>query len=336
MFALLYHPAINPTILHIAGPFAIRWYSLMYIVGFLFVYLFLLYHVRKQKILMTETELSDILFIAIIGVLAGARLGYVLFYNPGYYLHHPLKVFAVWEGGMSFHGGLIFTLLLTWIYISRKKLVRVLDVTNEKGKYLSEMSKMKKFNFIDVADVFVIPVPMALFFGRWGNFVNGELWGRPTASKIGMMFTAQFPNQAEPDNFPVDTVIPKLGMTARQVAEKAGLPVAPGQQAINLPRFPSQLFEMALEGLLLFTILFLVMKFGKRKPRGIFLSIFLTGYGLARFIVEFFREPDAQLGYLFHTSWITMGQVLSLPMILLGIAGIFYFNAKNMRNELWA
>lgn len=315
MFGLLYHPAINPTILNIAGPFAIRWYSLMYVVGFLFVYVFLWYFTKKKKaILLTEADLSDLLFVAIIGVLVGARLGYVLFYNLEFYIHNPLKIFAVWEGGMSFHGGLIFTLLFEWIY----------------------MMKKKKFNFLDVADVFIIPVPMALFFGRWGNFVNGELWGRPTASKIGMVFTSKFPGQPEPDYFPVDGVIPKLGMTAREVALKAGLAVPDGQTKINLPRHPSQLYEMFSEGLLLFLAMFIVMKLLKNKPRGLFISIFLTGYGLSRFIVEFFREPDAQLGYLFNTNWITMGQVLSLPMILLGIAGIVLASVKNVKNELWA
>ncbi len=315
MFGLLYHPAINPTLIHIAGPFAIRWYSLMYVVGFLFVYLFLWFYTKKKKtILLKDEDVSDILFVAIIGVLVGARLGYVLFYNLPYYLHNPLKIFAVWEGGMSFHGGLIFTLLFEWIYLKKKK----------------------KINLLDVADVFIVPVPMALFFGRWGNFVNGELWGRPTASKLGMLFTSKFPNQPEPDHFPVDGVISKLGMSAREVAQKAGLTIQEGQTMVNLPRYPSQLFEMALEGLLLFAVLFVLMKVLKNKPRGLFISVFLTGYGLSRFIVEFFREPDAQLGYLLRTNWVTMGQILSLPMVLLGIFGIVYASVKNVRNEIWA
>lgn len=315
MFAFLSHPDINPVIINIAGPFAIRWYSLMYVLGFLAVYLFLYYLIQKKKILMTKEDLSDIIFIAIIGVLVGGRLGYVLFYNLSYFLQNPLKIFAVWEGGMSFHGGLIFTLLFAWLYIRKKK---------------------PNINFLDVADMFLIPVPLALMFGRWGNFVNGELWGRPTPSKIGMVFNATYESQPMPPKFAPDEYISKLDMTAMEVAQKAGMDVSENANLINLPRYPSQLFEMALEGILLFLIMFLVLKLSKHKYRGVFISIFLIGYGLARFIVEFIREPDPQLGYLLGTNWITMGQILSLPMIILGIFGLFLVHRKKVENQLWA
>ncbi|MGA2143083.1 MAG: prolipoprotein diacylglyceryl transferase [Brevinematales bacterium] len=270
--AFLIQPDINPLILQIWGPFAIRWYSLMYVLGFMFTYFYIYYQIKKGKIKTTEMELSDIIFYAFLGVIIGGRLGYVLFYNLGVYMQNPLDIFKIWEGGLSFHGGFIGVLISEWIYLSAKKKT-----------------------FLDYADVFVVPLPFCLFLGRWGNFVNGELWGRPTTMPWGMIFRN-----------------------------------APG----NLPRHPSQIYEMALEGLLLFIILLIISRL-KHKPRGLIISSFFAGYGLFRGFVEFFREPDAQLGYL-AGGWLTMGMVLCIPMILIGAAGIYYSLKLNRKNHLWA
>lgn len=270
--AFLIQPDINPLILQIWGPFAIRWYSLMYVLGFMFSYFYIYYQIKKGRIKATEMELSDIIFYAFLGVIIGGRLGYVLFYNLGVYMQNPLDIFKIWEGGLSFHGGFIGVLISEWIYLSTKKK-----------------------NFLDYADVFIVPLPFCLFLGRWGNFVNGELWGRPTTMPWGMIFRN-----------------------------------APG----NLPRHPSQIYEMALEGLLLFIILLIISRL-KHKPKGLIISSFFAGYGLFRGFVEFFREPDAQLGYL-AGGWLTMGMLLCVPMILIGAAGIYYSLKLNRRNDLWA
>jgi phosphatidylglycerol:prolipoprotein diacylglycerol transferase len=279
---------------------------MMYVVGFLLAYLFYKHYIKKGVIKMKLDEMGDILFVVILGVLIGGRLGYILFYNIGYYIHNPLEIFMVWRGGMSFHGGLIFSMLAAWIY-----------------------TRIKKKNFFDIADIFLIPVPIGLFFGRWGNFVNGELWGNATDAPWGMIFNPK-PEIGNPG--------PSLYSTSEAwvvaLARKVGLPIQPGQTQINLPRHPSQIYEMLMEGLILFTIMFLVFKLVKNKPRGLMMSIFLGGYGIARFIGENFRQPDAQLGYLFG-DWFTMGMLLSLPMILTGIIGIILAYKFNRRNELW-
>ena len=168
MPAFLVHPDINPVILQIIGPVSIRWYSLMYVVGFLFVFLFVTYYINKKVIKLKLEDFSDLIFWAILGVVIGARIGYVLFYNLSYYLANPIKIFVVWEGGMSFHGALIGVLIVLWIF-----------------------SMKKKINPVDIGDIVAIPVPLALGFGRWGNFVNGELWGKPTDAPWGMLFTAR-------------------------------------------------------------------------------------------------------------------------------------------------
>lgn len=301
MFAFLYHPAIDPVILQIYGPLAIRWYSLMYIVGFLFVYLFLTWRIKKNFIKINAQVLSDVIFAGFVGLLIGARLGYVLFYNFANTMADPLSVFKVWEGGMSFHGGMIGIVAGVFIY-----------------------ALIKKLNFIDLADIFAVPVPMGLAFGRWGNFVNGELWGRPTDAPWGMIF---------PD-LPRSKWFSTTEGWVNDIIQKTGLFVPQNAPLVNLPRHPSQLYEMFLEGFVLFTALYLLSRM-KNKPRGLICWSFFLGYGLARFIVEFFREPDAQLGYL-AGNWFTMGMVLSLPMVLVGIAGLVYTFISNKRNELWA
>ncbi|OHD56419.1 MAG: prolipoprotein diacylglyceryl transferase [Spirochaetes bacterium GWF1_51_8] len=306
MFSFLQQPNINPVIFAITDTFAIRWYSMMYVVGFLLAYLFFKYYIKKGVLKVKIEEMGDVLFVVILGVLVGGRLGYILFYNLGYYLQNPLEMLMVWKGGMSFHGGFIFSILAVAIYLNNKKK-----------------------SFIDYADLFMIPLPLGLFFGRWGNFVNGELWGNATDAPWGMLFGPK-PEIGNPG--PSLYSVSEPWVTA--MAKKVGIDILPGQTMVNLPRHPSQIYEMLMEGAILFTIVFLVFRLVKNKPRGLIFAIFTTGYGLARFIAENFRQPDAQLGYL-AGDWLTMGMVLSLPMVLLGIAGIILSLKLNHRNELW-
>ncbi len=249
---MLTQPQIDPIALSI-GPLAVRWYGLMYLVGF-----GLSYFLARQRIAQGKSGkisyavFDDLFFFCVLGVVLGGRLGYVLFYKPGYYLSHPLDIFAVWQGGMSFHGGFL-GVLAAMLYIARKHGVAWLAITD-----------------------FIAPlIPTGLASGRIGNFINGELWGRVTDVPWGMVFRGAGP----------------------------------------LPRHPSQLYEFALEGALLFTFLWLYS--AKLRPRGAVSAMFLIGYGLLRFTVEFFREPDDFLGLL--TLGLSMGQWLSLPMIVAGI-----------------
>ena len=250
---MLVHPQFDPVAFHI-GPLAVRWYGLMYLVGFV-LFVILGKHRARQNLLTGwhPRDVDDMLFFGVFGVILGGRLGYVLFYKLGYYVQHPLEIFALWQGGMSFHGGLIGVLLALALFAHRRH-KRWLEVTD-----------------------FVAPlIPLGLAAGRLGNFINGELWGRPTNVPWAMVFPQ------------VDT----------------------------LPRHPSQLYELGLEGLVLFAILWVYAR--RRRPVGAVSGLFLIGYGAARFCVEFFREPDAFLGVL--ALGLSMGQWLSLPMIAAGIA----------------
>jgi phosphatidylglycerol---prolipoprotein diacylglyceryl transferase len=258
---MLVHPQFDPVALHIGsfeiagtvvGPFAIRWYGLMYLVGFvLFV---ILGRKRARQNMLTgwhPRDIDDMLFYGVLGVILGGRLGYVLFYKPLYYLVHPLEIFQVWQGGMSFHGGFLGVLIGLWFY-ARKRGRRWLDVTD-----------------------FVAPLcPLGLAAGRLGNFINGELVGRVTDGPWAMIFP----------------------------------------QVDNLPRHASQLYEFTLEGIVLFVILW--MYASRHRPMGAVSGLFLLGYGTMRFVAEFAREPDTFLGYL--AAGLTMGQWLSLPMIIAG------------------
>jgi phosphatidylglycerol:prolipoprotein diacylglycerol transferase len=301
MFAYLHHPDINPEILHLFGKFGIRWYSLMYLLGFLFLYYFLYFLIKKKKINLNQNELSDIIFYGFFGVVLGGRLGYVIFYNLPYYLSNPAKIFAVWEGGMSFHGGFLGVLIAIFVYC----------VLNKK-------------NYIDLMDLIAIPTPVGLGFGRWGNFVNQELWGKPTTMPWGMIF----PRIPKEKHFSLSEE------WVKEFVAKTRLEVLPGTEVVNLPRHPSQLYEMFLEGFLLFALMYIFYKAGQRN-RGFYCGLFLTGYGVARFIVEFFREPDEQIGYLYG-NWLTMGMVLSFPMILFGVFFIAFALIKKEKNTLWA
>lgn len=248
---MLTHPQFDPVALQL-GPLAIHWYGLMYLAGFMtFLWLG-----RKRIATLNDPKinaklLDDLLFYGVLGVILGGRLGYVLFYKAGYYFAHPMEVFAVWQGGMSFHGGFL-GVLVAMAWFARKH----------------------KLHWLQLTDFIAPMVPPGLAFGRLGNFINGELWGRPTDVPWAMIF-------------------PKVD---------------------NLPRHPSQLYEFALEGLLLFTVLWLYAR--KRRPVGAVSGLFLIGYGSLRFLVEFTREPDDFLGLL--SLGMSMGQWLSLPMVIAG------------------
>lgn len=253
LFALPF-PAIDPVLVEI-GPFAIRWYALAYIVGLLLGWRYVRWLSALPPKIMTREQVDDLLVWITLGVILGGRIGYVLFYKPGYYLYHPLDALAVWHGGMSFHGGLIGVLLAGYIFARRQGL-----------------------HPLRVGDAVACATPIGLFLGRIANFINGELFGRPSDVPWAMVFPAGGP----------------------------------------LPRHPSQLYEAFLEGVVLFLVLFLCARSQSIRSRpGLLGGIFLVGYALARIIAEFFREPDAHLGYLI--GGVTMGQILSLPMLALGL-----------------
>ncbi|NOT66343.1 MAG: prolipoprotein diacylglyceryl transferase [Methylotenera sp.] len=249
---MLVHPQFDPVAIHI-GSFGIHWYGLMYLTAFLaFLGLGKWQINHRAWHGWTLPMLDDALFFGALGVILGGRLGYVLFYQPGNFLANPIDIFKVWQGGMSFHGGFLGVLVAMWVFARKYKL-----------KWLAIMD-------------FVAPlVPLGLGAGRMGNFINGELWGRPTDLPWGMIF----------------------------------------QQADNLPRHPSQLYQFALEGIVLFAVLWWFAR--RPRPIGAISAVFLMGYGAGRFLVEYAREPDSYLGLL--SMGLSMGQWLSLPMILLGI-----------------
>lgn len=252
---MIVHPGIDPVAFSI-GPVSIHWYGLMYLAGFVAGYWLGVIRARRPGSGWRPDDVADILFYIAIGVILGGRLGYVFFYNPGYYLDNPLEILQLWSGGMSFHGGLLGVVAAMAWYAHKTR----------RG-------------FFQVAD-FVAPLtPLGLLAGRLGNFINQELWGRPTDLPWAMVFPATDPGR--------------------------------------LPRHPSMLYEAMLEGV----VLFIVLWWYSRQPRraGRVSGLFLVCYGAFRFAVEFVREPDTHIGYLAF-DWLTMGQILSTPMVLLGLA----------------
>ncbi len=249
---MIIHPQFDPVAIHI-GAFGIHWYGLMYLIGFMGLLWLGRRRIRQRpECGFSERDLDDILFYGALGVVLGGRLGYVLFYQPAYFLAHPLEILSVWQGGMSFHGGFLGVLFAMTLFARRtgKRWLAIMD--------------------------FVAPmVPIGLGAGRLGNFINGELWGRVTDVPWGVVF-----------------------------------PMVDG-----LPRHPSQLYEFALEGVVLFVALWRFS--GRLRPVGAVSALFLVGYGASRFLVEFFREPDGFLGLL--SLGMSMGQWLSLPMVLAGL-----------------
>jgi phosphatidylglycerol---prolipoprotein diacylglyceryl transferase len=239
------------------GPFALRWYALAYIVSLLLGWRYCLWHAKRTPRLVSRDQLDDFFIWAILGVILGGRIGFILVYDLSRYLERPLDMFKVWEGGMSFHGGLVGVILAMVLFARSRKLL-----------------------FFALADIVATATPIGLFFGRLANFRNGELYGRITDVPWGIRF--------------------------------------PADQA-NL-RHPSQLYEAALEGLILFVVLFLLSRSeAVRKRVGVLSGVFLVGYALSRLIVELVREPDEQLANLPAETFLSMGQWLSIPMLLYGI-----------------
>jgi phosphatidylglycerol:prolipoprotein diacylglycerol transferase len=292
---MLVHPQFDPVAVHL-GPLAVRWYGLMYLIGFV---LFVVFgKIRARQNLLTgwhPRDVDDMLFYGVFGVILGGRLGYILFYKPMYYLAHPVETVAIWQGGMSFHGGFLGVLIALWVY-ARVRHKRWLDVTD-----------------------FVAPlIPLGLAFGRLGNFINGELWGRVTDA--GARWAVLFPQAADEDKaWMAAHAQQALARGLTELYERTGM----------LPRHASQLYEAGLEGVALFVLLWIYAR--RKRPLGAVSGLFLIGYGAFRFIVEFAREPDDFLGLL--ALGLSMGQWLSLPMIVAGAALMVWAYARARRTE---
>lgn len=258
---MLYYPAnINPIAFSI-GPIKVHWYGLMYLVGFIAAWLLATY--RAKNIGLSKEQVTDLIFYAALGVVLGGRIGYMIFYDVPDLISHPLTLFKVWDGGMSFHGGML-GVLIALIFYAKKLKKSVWELTD-----------------------FIAPmVPVGLAAGRAGNFINGELWGRVTTMPWGMVY-------------------PNAG---------------------PLPRHPSEIYEFLLEGVALFLILWIFSR--KPRPRFAVSALFLLGYGCFRFFCEFWRQPDPQYGY-FLWGWVTMGQILSFPMIIIGLIALIKIYKRN-------
>lgn len=257
-------PDINPIAIQF-GPIAIHWYALSYLAAFGMAWWLGNRLADRPGSPFNREQVADIIFYGALGILLGGRIGYILFYKPVYYFEHPLEMFFLWRGGMSFHGGMLGTVFALWLYTRHLKM-QLLTVTDFIGPL----------------------VPLGLGFGRIANFINQELWGRVTDVPWAMVFRTGGP----------------------------------------MPRHPSQLYEAFLEGAVLFAILWWTAK--KSRPTGMITGIGITGYGMFRMFVEFFRQPDAHLGYLAF-GWLTMGHLLSLPMVLFGL-GLVYWSTRRNRN----
>ncbi len=255
---MLVYPKIDPVIVQV-GPLQVRWYGMMYVVGFLLGMLIMKRMAKEDGEVLSSQDVEDLIFYLMFGVLLGGRLGYVLFYNLPYYLHHPVEVFAFWHGGMSFHGGLLGAVAAGALFAKRRGV-----------------------SLWRIADYAAVATPPGLGLGRIGNFINGELFGRVTTVPWAMVFPRGGP----------------------------------------FPRHPSQLYEALLEGPVLFLLLWWFRK--RSLPRGGLLASFVVGYGVIRFFVEFFREPDPQLGFVLGPF--TMGQVLSFFMVVCGLLLFFYLH----------
>ena len=261
MYAIPF-PVIDPVAVEV-GPLAVRWYALAYIVGLVAGWRYAMRLGRREDTPVRPEHPDMFLVWATVGIILGGRLGYVLFYAPGYYLSHPADILAVWEGGMSFHGGLLGVVIAGLLFC-----------------------RVKNVPVLAFGDILATVSPIGLFFGRVANFVNGELWGRPTDVPWAMVF-------------------PRGG---------------------DVPRHPSQIYEALLEGVLLFAVVnVLVWGFGAYRRPGLVMGVFIAGYGCARFVVEFFRQWDEGVEPLF--GWLSRGQQLSIPMILIGL--FFVWRALN-------
>ncbi len=252
-------PEIDPVAFSI-GPLQIRWYGMMYLIGFAAAFVLGMKRASKKNSSITPEQFQQLLVYCIVGIIAGARFGYILFYNPSLLIRDPVAVFRVWHGGMSFHGGLLGIVAAGLVFARRHNLKKM-----ALGDFLAPLA------------------PPGLLAGRIGNFINGELWGRPSDLPWAMVF--------------------------------------PDPEAGGLPRHPSQLYQALLEGAVLFFILWFFSK--KARTPGAVFGLFLLLYGCFRFLVEFFRQPDIHLGFVAF-DFLTMGQILSLPMIAAGVYLVFF------------
>ncbi len=254
---MLPFPEIDPVLLHL-GPLQVRWYGLMYVLGFTASYLLVRQQLRKMPFDELEQNFENLNIVLILSIILGGRLGYVLFYNLGYYLQHPWEIPATWSGGMSFHGAAIGLVVGAFIFC-----------------------RWKKFDFFKTADRYIVTIPIGLGLGRIGNFINGELFGRPTDLPWGMVFPGGGP----------------------------------------MPRHPSQLYESFFEGLVLFILLWWLRKKPYQNqrwwPHGSLLALFFVGYGVLRFFIEYTREPDPQVGLIIDLF--SMGQILCVAMVIAGM-----------------
>jgi phosphatidylglycerol:prolipoprotein diacylglycerol transferase len=260
---LIPYPEIDPILVQI-GPFAIRWYALAYIAGLVIGWRIMRRVCQQPPKLLSPEKIDDFLLWAALGVILGGRLGYVLFYKPNFFFANPLQIFTLWEGGMSFHGGLLGVV------------TAILAFSLKSG-----------VNPFMLSDLVAIVAPIGLFFGRIANFINGELWGRPTDVPWAMIFPRGGP----------------------------------------IPRHPSQLYQAFFEGVVLFCLMLIVWRFsdGRRRP-ALLTGVFCMGYGAARIVGEIFREPDSFLGFLWGP--ITMGMLLSVPVLLFGLGLVIYARIK--------
>jgi phosphatidylglycerol---prolipoprotein diacylglyceryl transferase len=254
MLASIAYPALDPVAFSL-GPVVVRWYGLAYLSAFVASFFLMRWLVGRWELDLTDDDLLSVVLAAVIGVVVGGRLGYVLFYSGGAYLKNPAEILAIWTGGMSFHGGLVGILIAGAV-----------------------VAKLLKVPWLTLCDLGAACAPIGLFFGRLANFVNQELWGRVTTMPWGVVF-------------------PSAGA---------------------LPRHPSQLYEALLEGVVIFAVMMWLATRRPVPPRGVLVGWLLTLYGAFRLFVELFREPDVQIGFL--SGGITMGQLLSLPVLLAGIA----------------
>jgi phosphatidylglycerol:prolipoprotein diacylglycerol transferase len=255
MLGIVPFPSIDPILVSV-GPFAVRWYALAYIGGIVAGWMIMRRLAAAPPPVASREQVDDFLTWTVLGIILGGRLGYVLFYRPSHYLAHPLEALMVWQGGMSFHGGMLGMIVAIVVYCRRQGI-----------------------DMLAFGDRVATVTPIGLFLGRCANFINGELWGRPWDGSWAMVFPAD---------------------------------------PLQLPRHPSQLYQAALEGLALFAVMaVLASREDLRARRGFLAGVFLAGYALARITGEFFREPDAFLGFLAFGA--TMGQALSLPMLAVGL-----------------
>ena len=282
-------PDIDPVLVHL-GPVAIHWYAIAYIAGIVCGWLYVSRLLRRDDLWaprtppITTAQLDDLILWIMLGIILGGRIGYIIAYDTSIIWEHPLQMFQIWNGGMSFHGGFLGVMTASLLYCRARKL----DAAH----------------ILNLGDALAAAAPIGLFFGRLANFVNGELWGRPTTLPWGMDFCNKYILKQ------YNGVCP---------ADPDGVPVL---------RHPSQLYEALGEGVILFAIMWLLIhRFGKLKQPGLIMGVFVAGYGIVRILLENVRNPDAQMpDFLRH--WITMGMILSIPMVLIG--AFLIWNSRRM------